>query len=109
MGTLQASSAAPISLQGSDASDYGDFAVSIERMDVFCHAEETEGYYLDQSQNQYYPIYIGEILIDRYTIIHKLGHGIFSTVWLARDNKEKRDVALKILITGDRGEDEYSM
>ena len=71
-------------------------------MDVFCHAEDTEGYYLDQSLDLYYPIYIGEILVDRYTIIHKLGHGISSTVWLARDNKEERDVVLKIIMI-DRG------
>ena len=41
--------------------------------------------------------------------MHKLGHGQSSTVWLARDIKEQRDVALKIMIFGDEGEDEYSM
>jgi len=33
----------------------------------------------------------------RYTVIHKLGHGGFATVWLARDNTRQRYVALKIL------------
>jgi serine/threonine-protein kinase SRPK3 len=33
----------------------------------------------------------------RYTVIHKLGHGGFATVWLARDAIRSRYVALKIL------------
>jgi serine/threonine protein kinase len=33
---------------------------------------------------------------DRYTIMHRLGYGGYSVVWLARDAKEKRYVALKI-------------
>ncbi|KAL2067024.1 hypothetical protein VTL71DRAFT_1448 [Oculimacula yallundae] len=33
----------------------------------------------------------------RYTVIHKLGHGGFATVWLARDTVRERYVALKIL------------
>ncbi len=33
----------------------------------------------------------------RYTVIHKLGHGGFATVWLARDSTRSRYVALKIL------------
>jgi serine/threonine protein kinase len=46
------------------------------------------------------------VLIQTYRIEHKLGHGGFSTVWLARDRK---DVALKIMIPGKAGEDEYHM
>lgn len=34
---------------------------------------------------------------DRYRVIHKLGHGGFATVWLARDVVRNRYVALKIL------------
>jgi len=33
----------------------------------------------------------------RYTVIHKLGHGGFATVWLARDAIRSRYVSLKIL------------
>lgn len=33
----------------------------------------------------------------RYIVIHKLGHGGFATVWLARDTIRERYVALKIL------------
>jgi serine/threonine-protein kinase SRPK3 len=34
---------------------------------------------------------------ERYTVIHKLGHGGFATVWLARDKIRQRYVVLKIL------------
>ena len=33
----------------------------------------------------YHPIHVGEILLDRYVIIQKLGWGHFSTVWLTKD------------------------
>ncbi|KAI1173944.1 kinase-like protein [Nemania sp. FL0916] len=47
----------------------------------------------------YHPVWLGDLLKDeRYKIIHKLGHGTFSTVWAARDRQEGRYVALKINI-----------
>ncbi|KAF2106493.1 protein kinase [Lophiotrema nucula] len=56
--------------------------------------EPLEGY----DSWDYYPTRIGTTLNNRYCIIHKLGHGGFSTVWLAHDTKEGRNVAMKILI-----------
>lgn len=44
----------------------------------------------------YHPIHVGEILIDRYVIIQKLGWGHFSTVWLTKDLKYNSYVALKV-------------
>ncbi|KZF21600.1 kinase-like protein [Xylona heveae TC161] len=45
----------------------------------------------------FHPTHIGDMYHDgRYEIVHKLGWGSFATVWLARDNKEGRYVALKI-------------
>ncbi|KAF2013940.1 kinase-like protein [Aaosphaeria arxii CBS 175.79] len=46
----------------------------------------------------YHPVKIGEVLRHRYRVIHKLGHGTFSTTWLARDERSDRYVALKICI-----------
>jgi len=46
----------------------------------------------------YYPVNLYDVLNERYKIVHKLGHGGFSTVWLARDQREHRYVALKILV-----------
>jgi serine/threonine protein kinase len=48
----------------------------------------------------YHPVNIGDILGEKenqYEVIHKLGSGGFSTVWLARQANKKRYFALKIL------------
>ncbi|KAI3161482.1 hypothetical protein DTO012A9_8978 [Penicillium roqueforti] len=47
---------------------------------------------------RYYPTRIGEILKDRYQVVGKLGFGVSSTVWLARDMDYRRYVTLKIFI-----------
>lgn len=39
---------------------------------------------------------MGEILLDRYVIIQKLGWGHFSTVWLTKDLKFNSYVAIKV-------------
>ena len=49
----------------------------------------------------YHPLNIGDILNNRYHIVHKLGFGAYSTVWLARDHSTEKYVAVKILVAGD--------
>lgn len=44
----------------------------------------------------YHPVHVGEILLDRYVIIQKLGWGHFSTVWLTKDLKYNNYVAMKV-------------
>jgi serine/threonine-protein kinase SRPK3 len=44
-----------------------------------------------------HPIDIGDVIGDRYKVIHKLGNGASATVWLARDLPENRYVAVKVL------------
>ncbi|KAL4803353.1 kinase-like domain-containing protein [Aspergillus unguis] len=44
----------------------------------------------------YHPVHIGDFFHNRYRVVHKLGHGTFSTIWLARDEALSRYVALKI-------------
>lgn len=44
----------------------------------------------------YHPVHVGEILLDRYVIIQKLGWGHFSTVWLTKDIKFNNYVAMKV-------------
>ena len=44
----------------------------------------------------YHPVHVGEILLDRYIIIQKLGWGHFSTVWLTKDIKYNNYVAMKV-------------
>lgn len=46
----------------------------------------------------YHPVRLGdEFSCERYRVIHKLGYGNFSTVWLARDHAENRYVSLKVV------------
>ena len=41
----------------------------------------------DYIASRYYPTRIGEVIKDRYQVVGKLGYGVTSTVWLARDMK----------------------
>lgn len=88
-----------------DTSDHGEFVDSDDDCDVTCEAEPLERY----SQGLYYPLRIGELLANRYRIQHKLGWGGFSTVWMAHDMHLQKNVALKILIPGEKAEYEYQM
>ena len=46
----------------------------------------------------YHSIQLGdEFSQGRYRVVHKLGYGSFSTVWLARDSVAKRYVSLKVI------------
>jgi len=57
----------------------------VENLDKYC----TGGYHPIQLDN--------EFCNGRYRVLHKLGHGTFSTVWLARDHLKNRYVALKVI------------
>jgi len=50
----------------------------------------------DYKTGGYHAIHIGEIYLERYVILQKLGWGHFSTVWLAEDLQYGSYVALKI-------------
>ncbi|KAI1424333.1 kinase domain protein [Xylaria sp. FL1777] len=62
---------------------------------------------------RYYPVRIGEVFVNRYQVVGKLGFGASSTVWLAHDLSQKCHVALKVFIRsqalGDRVENEIAM
>jgi serine/threonine-protein kinase SRPK3 len=59
--------------------------------------EPFEGY----TTGGYYPLQIGHRLgpLQRYHIVHKLGHGGSSTIWLALDERMARYVAVKIAVS----------
>ncbi|KAK0656685.1 kinase-like domain-containing protein [Cercophora newfieldiana] len=44
----------------------------------------------------YHPVQIDDRLHTRYRIIHKLGHGTYSTAWLALDEQTSTYVAIKV-------------
>ncbi|KAL8810774.1 MAG: hypothetical protein Q9200_002315 [Gallowayella weberi] len=57
--------------------------------------EDLEGY----TAGGYHPVNIGDLYSnDRYRVVHKLGWGSYSTVWLARDLTLNRYVTLKIVV-----------
>ncbi|KAF5632709.1 CMGC kinase [Fusarium sp. NRRL 52700] len=89
-------------VEGEDAQDWGDYVDSDEELDVEFDCEDINLY----PRGFCYPISIGEIIVERYRIIHKLGHGAFSTVWMAYDMVEGRDVALKVLMLGNSDDSE---
>jgi hypothetical protein len=39
----------------------------------------------DFRRGPYYPVNIGDVLASKYRVVGKLGYGILSTVWLARN------------------------
>lgn len=46
----------------------------------------------------FHPAHLGDVYDERYRIVHKLGAGGFSTIWLARDETENKWAALKIVV-----------
>ncbi|KAH6903318.1 kinase-like domain-containing protein [Coprinopsis sp. MPI-PUGE-AT-0042] len=49
----------------------------------------------------YHPTHLGDTFRDgRYTVVHKLGYGSYSTVWLIRDESQGTFASLKILSAG---------
>ncbi|KAG9051120.1 serine/threonine protein kinase, CMGC group [Tulasnella sp. UAMH 9824] len=57
----------------------------------------------DYVKGGYHPVHIGDTFSDgRYIVVRKLGWGHFSTVWLAKDTKMDRHVALKVVKSAPR-------
>lgn len=75
-------SSAPYSDNSSSALKFG-YVEDVERLE-------------DYQPGGYHPIQIDDRLHTRYRIIHKLGHGTFSTAWLALDEKTSKYVAIKV-------------
>ncbi len=58
----------------------------------------------------YHPVHLGDELANgRYKIVHKLGYGAYSTVWLARDQLAEQYVAVKIAVAGLESSQENSI
>ncbi|KAE8138748.1 kinase-like domain-containing protein [Aspergillus pseudotamarii] len=61
------------------------------------------------SPENYYPVEQGEVFNERYQVLAKLGYGVTSTVWFARDLAESTYVALKIYVLGQEREHELNV
>ncbi|OJD14721.1 serine/threonine protein kinase [Blastomyces percursus] len=105
-----ATATTPQHAKGDDAADFGDFvSTEEEEEDLEDVVEPWHKYDPKETPHVLYPVRLGEVLNKRYLIEHKLGSGGFSTVWMARDLQDKRDVALKIMAAGPWGENELRM
>lgn len=83
--------------------DRGDFVDSDHEGDIEDEAEDSLKYLI----GYYHPTHIGQIFNQRYEVVHKLGQGGFSTVWLARDIESGKAVALKIMCSSTEAANEY--
>lgn len=86
--------------------DYSDFVDSDEEYEVEERSEDIIRY---TSGKLYCPICNGEVFLCKHRIEHKLGNGGSSTVWMAHDINQNKDVALMIIISGEAGEYELNM
>ena len=64
--------------------------------EVFFHAIEDAESMGRYCPGGYHPVSIGDRWHDRYRVVDKLGHGSYSTVWLAGDERLGRLVAVKV-------------
>lgn len=60
------------------------------------HANDDAEPFYRYGPGGYHPVAIGDRLGGHYHVLQKLGHGSYSTVWLARDEVLQRLVAVKV-------------
>lgn len=65
--------------------------------DPYSSEEEEQESSEDYRRGGYHPVKIGDLFLQRYHVIRKIGWGHFSTVWLCWDLEDKRYAALKIV------------
>lgn len=58
---------------------------------------------------RYYPVNIGEVFDSKYQVIGKLGFGVTSTVWLARDLQAHQHVTLKVYTRDEDNKEEFEI
>jgi len=64
----------------------------------------------DYEPGRHHPVYLGNILVGRYKVIHKLGNGSSANFWLCNEitSDSPRNGAVKVIMadesTGDRPE-----
>jgi serine/threonine-protein kinase SRPK1 len=64
---------------------------------AYSSEEEEQESREDYRRGGYHPVKIGDLFLQRYHVIRKIGWGHFSTVWLCWDLEDKRYAALKIV------------
>lgn len=80
-----------------DNSDESEEDSNSEKDSEILKIDENDLFNIKTNGNEFY----GEVLKNRYMILKKLGHGSFSSVWMAFDNDNNNLVALKIINPDD--------
>ncbi|RHZ70730.1 hypothetical protein CDV55_107255 [Aspergillus turcosus] len=107
---MEVTATAPQYPKGDDTADFGDFVSNEdEELDLEEVVEPWHKYDIKETSHVFYPIRLGEVVHERYLVEHKIGFGGFSTVWMAHDLQDKKDVALKVMSSGEWGETEIRM
>lgn len=89
---------------------FGDFVRNWDdECDLKMVVEPCDRYDPESTSRVFYPICLGEVLNGRYLIEHKIGFGGGSTVWMAHDLLQRKDVALKVMALGEWAENEIRM
>ncbi|KAE8141648.1 kinase-like protein [Aspergillus pseudotamarii] len=102
--------AAPRCCKDDDTAEFGDFVRNEdEELDLEEVVEPWHKYDIKETSHVFYPICLGELLNGRYLVENKMGSGGGSTVWMAHDLQDKRDVALKVMATGEWTDNEFHM
>ncbi|EGE01731.1 CMGC/CLK protein kinase [Trichophyton equinum CBS 127.97] len=57
----------------------------------------------------FYPVYIGDVLASKYLVVAKLGFGSTSTIWLCRDVQSHQYYTLKVCTRGRRPDRELTV
>ncbi|KAI0846991.1 kinase-like protein [Daldinia vernicosa] len=68
------------------------FVRKYNSLSILDEVEDVEWY----QPGGFYPLDVGETIIDRFKVVHKLGHGGIATVWFCWDLQEEKWIALKI-------------
>ena len=104
---LDETTGVPVYTNQDGTEDFGDFVSNDdEEVDLEWIAEPWDKYDKKRTPHVFYPVRLGDLINERYLVEHKLGYGGFSTVWMAHDLRDNRDVALKIMLAGESGDDE---
>ncbi|KAJ5691441.1 hypothetical protein N7488_012176 [Penicillium malachiteum] len=94
-------------ISSEDTADFGDVAKDFdEEAELEEYNEPWQRYDTKYTQCVIYPIYLGEILNERYQVEKKLGFGGDYIVWMAFDLQKKKDVALKVMVLGEWADNE---
>lgn len=102
--------ATPQCSKGDNRAEFGDFvSTEDEELDLEEIVEPWYNYNGKETSHVFYPICLGEVLIGRYLVEHKMGSGGGSTVWMAHDLHDKKDIALKVMASGEWADNEICM